>query len=85
MSDRAITAIQVLNLGDSPKKNRALIEKRKRVFDFLLWKNSVDPTKGLEDEEILKGLIVELAKPQQGQLESFSPIVINILRSWLQV
>ncbi len=85
LSDRAITTIQVLNLGDHEKNNRALIGKRKQLSDALLWKNGIDPDEGLEDEELLKMLIDdELAQPQQGQLEPFAPVVINILRSWLQ-
>jgi uncharacterized protein (TIGR02646 family) len=85
VSNRATTAIQVLNLGDSEKNNRSLIEKRKQLSNALLWTNSIDPQQGLEDEEILKRLLVELAQPKQGKLEPFSPVVINILRSWLQV
>ncbi|NER48265.1 MAG: hypothetical protein F6J92_16495 [Symploca sp. SIO1A3] len=37
-----------------------------------------------EDEELLKLLIEYLAQPQQGKLEPFAPVVINILHSWLQ-
>jgi uncharacterized protein (TIGR02646 family) len=84
LSDRAITSIQILNLGDNENNNRALIEKRKQLSNSLLWANRIDPEEGLEDEEILKILIDELAQPQQHQLEPFSPVVINILRSWLQ-
>jgi uncharacterized protein (TIGR02646 family) len=84
LSDRAIVTIQVLNLGDQEKSNRALIEKRKQLSNALLWTNGINPDEGLEDEELLEMLIGELLQPQQGQLESFSPVVINILRSWLQ-
>ena len=86
LSDRATTTIQVLNLGDHERNNRALIEKRKQLSNALLLTNGVDPNEGLEleDEELLKLLIVELAHPQHGLLEPFAPVVINILRSWLQ-
>jgi uncharacterized protein (TIGR02646 family) len=84
LSDRAIDTIKVLNLGDSEKNNRALIEKRKNLSDVLLWKNGIDPGEGLEDEELLVLLIEELSKPRDGQLEPFAPVVINVLRSWLQ-
>jgi hypothetical protein len=33
---------------------------------------------------VLALLIDELAKPQQGKLEPFAPVVVNILKSWLQ-
>ncbi|NJM78276.1 MAG: TIGR02646 family protein [Acaryochloridaceae cyanobacterium RU_4_10] len=84
VSDRATATIQVLNLGDREKNNRALIEKRKQLVNALLLANYIDPDEGLEDEELLELLIDELAQPQQGQLEPFAPVVINILRSWLQ-
>lgn len=84
LSDRAIVTIQVLNLGDHEKNNRALLEKRKQLSNVLLWTNGINPEEGLEDEELLEMLIGDLLQPQQGQLESFSPVVINILRSWLQ-
>ncbi len=63
--------------------NRALIEKRKQLSNTLLLKDGIDPEAGLEDEELLKILIDELAQPQQNRLEPFAPVVINILRSWI--
>ncbi|MEQ9549092.1 MAG: TIGR02646 family protein [Coleofasciculus sp. G3-WIS-01] len=85
LSERAIVTIQVLNLGDHEKNNGALIEKRKQLSNALLWKYYGDPNQGLEeDKEVLALLIDELAQPQQGQLEPFAPIVVNILRSLLQ-
>jgi uncharacterized protein (TIGR02646 family) len=85
LSDRARVTIQVLNLGDHERNNRALIEKRKQLSSTLLLKNGVDPNEGLEDEELLKILIDDLLQPQQeqDQLEPFAPVVVNILRSWL--
>jgi uncharacterized protein (TIGR02646 family) len=84
LSDRAITSIQVLNLGDKENNNRAPIEKRKQLSNALLFTNSINPEEGLEDEELLKILINELAEPQQDKMEPFAPVVINILRSWLK-
>jgi uncharacterized protein (TIGR02646 family) len=84
LSDRAITSIQVLKLGDKENNNRSLIEKRKQLSNTLLFKEGIDPDEGLEDEELLKILIDELAQPHQDQLEPFAPVVINILRNWLQ-
>jgi len=84
VTDRAIDTIQVLNLGDHEKNNRALIEKRKQLSNALLWTNGINPDEGLEDEELLEMLIDDLSQPQQNQMEPFMPVVINILRSWLQ-
>lgn len=84
LSDRAAVTIRVLNLGDHEKNNRALIEKRKQLSNALLWENGINPDDGLEDDEILNILISDLSQPQQDQMEPFTPVVINILRSWLQ-
>jgi uncharacterized protein (TIGR02646 family) len=83
LTDKAITSIKVLNLGDDENNNRALIEKRKQLSNILLFTNSINPEEGLDDEELLKMLIDELGEPQQNQLEPFAPVVINILRSWI--
>jgi len=85
LSCRAIETIRVLNLGDHEKNNRSLIEKRKQLSNALFLINGVDPDEGLEDEELLKMLITDLLQPQQGQMEPFTPVVVNILRNWLQV
>jgi hypothetical protein len=71
-------------LGDHETNNRALIEKRKQLSNTLLWENGINPDDGLEDDEILNILISDLSQPQQDQMEPFTPVVINILRSWLQ-
>ncbi len=84
LSDRAIQMIRVLNLGDREKSNRALIEKRKQLSNALLWRNGINPDEGLEDEELLGMLIEDLSQPQQGQMEPFTPVVVNILRNWLR-
>jgi len=84
LSDRAAVTIRVLNLGDHEKNNRALIETRKQLSNVLLWENGINPDDGLEDDEILNILIDDLSQPQQDQMEPFTPVVINILRSWLQ-
>jgi uncharacterized protein (TIGR02646 family) len=84
LSNRATDTIRVLNLGDHEKNNRALIEKRKQLSNALLWTNGINPDEGLEDEELLGMLINDLSQPQQNQMEPFTPVVINILQSWLQ-
>ncbi|MBO0350189.1 TIGR02646 family protein [Phormidium pseudopriestleyi FRX01] len=84
VSDRARTTIQVLNLGDSEKNNRSLIEKRKQLCNVLLWTNGIDPGEDLEDEELLKMLIRDLSQLQDDKMEPFTPVVINILNNWLR-
>ena len=84
LTNRAIETIQVLKLGDHEKNNRTLIEKRKQLSNALLLLNGINPDEGLEDEELLGMLINDLSQPQQNQMEPFMPVVINILRSWLE-
>jgi uncharacterized protein (TIGR02646 family) len=84
LSERARESIQVLNLGDHERKNRSLVDKRKRISDALLLQNGIDSTDGLEDDELLQMVIDDISKPERGKLEAFAPVVINILRSWMQ-
>lgn len=84
LTDRAREAIRVLNLGDKEKNNKALIEKRKQLVDGLIWLNyGQDPNQlQLEDdEELIRMLIDDLARPPNGKLEPFAPVLCNILRS----
>jgi len=82
-TDRAIEAIRVLNLGDSERNNRSLIEKRKRLVDVLLFANGIDPSDGLDDNELIEMVINDISIPKNGKLEAFSPVVINVLRQWI--
>jgi len=83
LSQRAAQAIQVLNLGDHERNNKNLVEKRKQLSYQLLFVNGVKPDEGLEDEDLLQALIIELSQPIHGRLEPFSPVVVNILRQWI--
>ena len=83
LTERARASIRVLNLGDTEVNNKALIEKRKRLSDALLWANGVDPSDGFDDDELLLMLIDDITQPQDGKLAPFSPVVANILNSWL--
>jgi len=85
LTQRAIDTIQVLNLGDNEQNNKALIEKRKYLSESLLWSNGIDPNEGLEDDELLQSIINDLLTPQNGKLESFAPVVANILKNWIAV
>lgn len=80
---RAQTCITQLNLGDTAKSNRKLVEKRKQMIEALLYENGVDPFEQLEDDELLKLVIADLNTPQNGRLAPFSPILASILRDWL--
>ena len=80
-TERAIKTIQVLNLGDTEQNNRSLIEKRKQLVDTLLFINSINPSEGLDDDEELNQMILEeISEPEDGKLEAFSPVLVNILR-----
>lgn len=84
-TERAKETIRVLNLGDTEQHNESLVEKRKQFAETLLWKNGVDPKEGLEDEELIQLVIDDISKPNaDGKLEAFAPVVVNILRGWLQ-
>lgn len=86
LSDRAREAIRILNLGDTEQNNKALIEKRKQLVDGLIWANygnDPDQLQLEEDEELIRILIDDLARPQNGRLEPFAPVLSNILRGRL--
>lgn len=83
LSTRAVEAIRILNLGDSEKNNKALIDKRRRLVEAVLYKNGVDPTEGLEDEEIVEMLLHDLLTPVDGKLDAFAPVAANVIRNWI--
>ncbi|XBS68116.1 hypothetical protein ABK905_14770 [Acerihabitans sp. KWT182] len=83
ITERAKEAIQVLNLGENERSNKALIEKRKQLSDNLLWTHGLDPNEGLEDDALLQDLIDELLTPKEGKLEPFAPVVVSILKGWI--
>ena len=83
LTDRAKEAIRVLNLGNDEVSNKALIEKRKQLSHGLMYMHGIDPEQGLEDDELLQSVIDDLLTPQDGKLEPFAPVVVNILRNWI--
>lgn len=83
LTTRAQEAIRVLNLGDSEKNNKSLVEKRRQFSHILLWVNGINPVEGLEDDDLLQLVIDDLLVPKDGKLEPFAPVVINILRHWV--
>ncbi|MCD9514198.1 TIGR02646 family protein [Photobacterium carnosum] len=82
-TERANIAIQVLNLGDTERNNRSLVEQRKQYIFTLLSVNGINPDDGLDDDELLEMVIDDLAKPSDGKLEPFSPAAINVLKKWV--
>lgn len=82
-TDRANVAIQVLNLGDTERNNRSLVEQRRQQINNLLFVNGINPDDGLDDDDLLDMVIADLASPTDGKLEPFSPAVINVLKQWI--
>lgn len=80
---QAVAAIKVLNLGDTEQNNRGLIEKRKQLVNVLLFTNGIDPAEGLDDNELIADLINDISTPNNGTLEAFSPVVVNVLKQWI--
>lgn len=84
LTERAIESIRVLNLGESEVSNKQLVAKRKQLSEALLWTNGIDPSEGLEDEELLLVVVEDLLSPDaDGRLKAFAPVVANILRGWV--
>ncbi len=83
LTQRAKESIRVLNLGDTFQNNKSLIEKRKQLSHALLFTNGIDPTKGIDDDELIEMVINDIKIPQAGKLNGFSPVVVNILEGWL--
>lgn len=87
LTERAKTAISVLNLGDTEVNNKALINKRQNMVDALIWTNYADDPNNLEleeDKELIEILIEDLKKPIEGKLVAYSPVLVNILRQILK-
>lgn len=84
LTERARESIRVLNLGESEASNKQLVAKRKQLSEALLWTNGIDPSEGLEDEELLLVVVEDLLTPDaDGRLQPFAPVVANILRGWV--
>lgn len=83
-TERAQEAIRVLNLGDHEKNNRALVEKRKNLVEALLWENGVDPSEGLDDDDLIKLVLDSIATVENGKLRPFSPALASVLSAWLE-
>ena len=78
LTDNAKQSIQVLNLG-----NKSLVQQRKQFVQALLLGTGVDPDDIVEDDDLLQLVIDDLSKPNNGRLEAFSPIAVNVLKNWI--
>lgn len=85
-SPDAIETIRVLNLGDTEKNNKSLIEKRKQLSLALLTEHAIAPEDEedwAEEPELLADVINDLLTPDNGKLKPFAPVVANVLRQWI--
>lgn len=76
LTDDAQKTIDVLNLD-----NRSLTEQRKIFIDTILFTYGED---AIEDDYLINIMIDELAQLEEGKLEAFAPVVINVLRGWVR-
>ncbi|MDU8430725.1 TIGR02646 family protein [Pseudomonas syringae pv. actinidifoliorum] len=79
---RARECIKVLNLGDTRKFNKGLIEERKSMIDDLLYSKGVNPAEFIVEEDGMLDLLIEdmLRVNVQGELQAFSPVLVNVIR-----
>lgn len=68
-------SLRVLNLDN----NKLLIEHRKQLFQTVLLDNGIEE----DDEDLIKEMIVNISSPNNGKLEAFSPVVVNVLKQWI--
>ncbi|WP_073524160.1 retron system putative HNH endonuclease [Pseudomonas fluorescens] len=82
LSPRAITSIQVLNLGDRRENNRTLFSARKSILDTLLFDYGMEGNElEAEDGELMKMLLEDLRLPDaKNRLKPFAPVLVNVIR-----
>lgn len=71
-------------MGDTEDNNKALIEKRKRLIDVLIWRTyraSPDELLIEDDAELIEILLDEIRTPTEGRLDAFAPVLVNILQA----
>ncbi len=86
LSDRAKTAINVLNLGAKTASNRNLVAKRKIMIDALLYECGVTPDEfsQIEDDDLLIILRDDLLTPSDDQqLRPYAPVLVNVVNNIL--
>ncbi|AZF35741.1 hypothetical protein C4J85_0937 [Pseudomonas sp. R4-34-07] len=82
LTPRAVTSIQVLNLGNSRENNRALFGARKSILDALLYDSGMDGDDlEVADFDLLMILREELQQPDaNNRLKPFAPVLVNVIR-----
>lgn len=81
-TERACDTIRVLNLGDYEKNNKRLIEMRRQLVDQLIFTRYGSPENLKNESDDILGLIIEeLSQPEDGKLEPFAPVLVNILKN----
>lgn len=79
-SQRAQSAISTLNL-----RNKSIENKRKQVIDIILF-DYVDDLDDLsiEEDDFLEIIIDDISNPDQdGKLEAFTPVIVNVIRQFI--
>lgn len=76
LTDDAQKTISILNLN-----NKSLNEQRKIFIDTILFTYGEN---AIEDDYLINIMIDELAQLEEGKLEAFAPVVINVLRGWVR-
>ena len=76
LTDDAQKTIGILNLN-----NKSLNEQRKIFIDTILFTYGEN---AIEDDDLINIMIDELAQLEEGKLEAFAPVVINVLRGWVR-
>lgn len=76
---RAIETIRVLGLD-----TRAIRAERKQMIDTLILPENFNDLQSIDDE-LLKELLDDLQQPKYGQLQAYSPVLINILKQFLKL
>ncbi len=79
-NQNAQSTINVLNLRD-----KGLTRKRKELIDIILFEYVEDLSNlALEESYYLQLIIDEISQPNdEGKLEAFSPIIVNVLKQFL--
>jgi uncharacterized protein (TIGR02646 family) len=79
LTTRATEAIRVLGLD-----TKAIREERKRIILSFLFEYGLNEEKLLLiGDELLADLLADFQQPKNGQLQPYSPILINILKQYL--
>ena len=76
LTDDAQKTIGILNLN-----NKSLNEQRKIFIDTILFTYGEN---AIEDDYLINIMIEEFAQLEEGKLEAFAPVVINVLRGWVR-